>query len=307
MSHNLTIAIPTYNRAAVIECNLRQLLATDLAVDIIVSDNGSPDDTSTILSQFADERLTVNRNDSNLGFTGNMLKLIELAKTDFIYFISDEDIVEIDGMKKVITQIAGMEAEIGVVFTEVSTGDRVMHRYAHNLISDKFNAVSRYAFTHGYMSGLIVNKKFLDVQEFVSSTKDESIILYPHEIFFLQCLSAGGKLLISDAICCKQGQAVESDAYIELKYDRYAARALLMHRYLRVIKRLEFDTIFNQVVLSALARYAAVIFYHNLRSPRLRYSGMLQYLTSVTFSRIGVKFYWHVFSRFVNKIKNSMG
>ena len=93
MSHNLTIAIPTYNRSAVIGCNLMQLLATDLAVDIIVSDNGSSDETSTILSQFTDARLTINRNDSNLGFTGNMLKLIELAKTDFIFFISDEDIV----------------------------------------------------------------------------------------------------------------------------------------------------------------------------------------------------------------------
>lgn len=307
MSHNLTIAIPTYNRAAVIGCNLKQLLATDLAVDIIVSDNGSSDDTSTILSQFADDRLTVNRNDSNLGFTGNMLKLIELAKTDFIYFISDEDIVEVDGIEKIITQITGMEAEIGVVFTEVSTANKAMHCYAHRLISDKFDAVSRYAFTHGYMSGLIVNKQFLDIPKFISSTKDESIILYPHEIFFLQCLFAGGQLLLSDAICCKQGQAVESDTYIELKYDRYAARALLMHRYLRVIKRLEFDTTFNQVVLSALARYAAVVFYHNLRSVRLRHSGMLQYLISVTFSRIGIKFYWHLLSRFVKKIKNNMG
>ena len=96
----LTIAIPTYNRAA----KLRRLLtviqeevATSClqgSVVVLVSDNASIDETPSVASEFSDSNISLEyyRQPENLGFDGNLRFLYDKAQTDYIWYISDDEI-----------------------------------------------------------------------------------------------------------------------------------------------------------------------------------------------------------------------
>src|SRR5687768_78768 len=82
MSQLLTIAIPTYNRAAKLEKQLswlsRNLVELEGECALIVSDNASTDDTAAVCHRWRDAFaargvcMLINRNDHNLGPLANI-------------------------------------------------------------------------------------------------------------------------------------------------------------------------------------------------------------------------------------------
>lgn len=92
----LTIAIPTYNRYKNIS-NLLNNLASFLAIstldiEICVVDNHSEYDINILKNQYAGiEEIKIYRNDTNLGFDGNILEIIKKSKGKYILFFGDDD------------------------------------------------------------------------------------------------------------------------------------------------------------------------------------------------------------------------
>ncbi|MHB9091943.1 MAG: glycosyltransferase family 2 protein, partial [Chloroflexota bacterium] len=93
----LSICIPTYNRAG----DLREALDSILAqvhdngnVEVIVSDNGSSDDTERLANSYARVYPSIRyaRNEHNIGFDANILRCVDLAEGDYISLFSDDDI-----------------------------------------------------------------------------------------------------------------------------------------------------------------------------------------------------------------------
>lgn len=306
MHRKLTIGIPTYNRSTVIKKNIENILSSDLNVDLVVSDNGSDDDTWAVLSEFVDDRLTINRNESNLGFTANMLKLIELTKTDFIFFISDEDVINPASLKRIIKKLE-TSSDVGVVYTSVAKENGYIYNYITSEINYKKLAVTDYAFSHGYMSGMIVNISYLDIYAFSHAVKDEKIILYPHELFFILIMNSGAKLLLIEDVSCSQGVAEESATYNVYQYDRYDKRAELISLYIRVVERLDISSDYRKDVFNSLGRYSADVFYSNLLSERLRGTGFFIYLVSMFKSKISIFFIKHLIKKLIFKFKKIVG
>lgn len=88
----VTIAIPTFNRASLLkECVRRALSQTYENFEVLVSDNASSDDTVEILSGFADARLRVIRQDTNIGLLPNWNACVAAAKGDYIVVVPDDD------------------------------------------------------------------------------------------------------------------------------------------------------------------------------------------------------------------------
>ncbi|OGC36082.1 hypothetical protein A2311_00510 [candidate division WOR-1 bacterium RIFOXYB2_FULL_48_7] len=90
----LTIGIPTYNRAAQLSRLLADILpmCQQLGIEVLVSDNNSSDPTPMVIRQFQNFGcLRSLRNQSNLGFDGNVLKLIEQAHGEFLWLMGDDD------------------------------------------------------------------------------------------------------------------------------------------------------------------------------------------------------------------------
>lgn len=88
----VTIAIPTYNRAALLRgCIASALAQTYPHFEVLVSNNASPDDTAQILDQFSDPRLRVITQETNIGLLPNWNACLANARGDYIIFVSDDD------------------------------------------------------------------------------------------------------------------------------------------------------------------------------------------------------------------------
>ncbi len=91
----LSICIPTYNRKCSLEKTLNSIAgdASELNINIIISDNDSQDGTEEVVSEFVAkfENIRYSRNSSNIGIDRNMLKSAEMADTDYVYMLGDDD------------------------------------------------------------------------------------------------------------------------------------------------------------------------------------------------------------------------
>jgi hypothetical protein len=91
----VTIAIPTFNRAAWLEDCVRSALAQDYHnFEVLVSDNASDDNTAEVLKEIQDPRLRVVRQARNIGLRLNWNACLAEARGDYIVFVSDDDRID---------------------------------------------------------------------------------------------------------------------------------------------------------------------------------------------------------------------
>lgn len=113
----LTIAIPTYNRSACLKERLLEIQQqADERLQVLVSDNCSTDDTETIVRSLQVEMPAVryHKNEINLGFDGNVLKLYELADTRYIWFLGDDDAILEHGISRVLDAITHYQPAVAI-------------------------------------------------------------------------------------------------------------------------------------------------------------------------------------------------
>jgi glycosyltransferase involved in cell wall biosynthesis len=90
----VTIAIPTFQRPGYLELSVRSALAqTYPNLEIIVSDNHSPEGTLDWVESLDDPRLRIVRQSSNLGQAGNWNACLDLATGDYFLMLSDDDLL----------------------------------------------------------------------------------------------------------------------------------------------------------------------------------------------------------------------
>ena len=94
----LTIAIPTYSRSAYLAGTLKQLeselkFCFDYAVEIIVSDNASPDDTKSIVKSAIRAGLPIKYvcNSENIGADANIAQCFNMASGHYVLILGDDD------------------------------------------------------------------------------------------------------------------------------------------------------------------------------------------------------------------------
>jgi len=97
----VTIAFPTYNRIKHIKNRIEEILAHPLAdrFNILIIDNASPDGTATKLkNHYSHTNILILRNEANMGFTRNYLRLFDHCSTDWMFICSDEDRPALDAI-----------------------------------------------------------------------------------------------------------------------------------------------------------------------------------------------------------------
>ncbi len=113
--NTITIGIPTYNRKDIVCTHVKQMLNNNVdGFEIVVIDNYSTDGTFDELLKINDQRLKVYQNDENIGFIRNYYTLIDRVSTPYILIVSDEDIVEIDQLERVISDIQSGRYDVSV-------------------------------------------------------------------------------------------------------------------------------------------------------------------------------------------------
>lgn len=115
----LTIAVPTYNRSD----ELNQLVRTFLmpaanmeGVEVIVCDNSDEYHAKKNRRMFEMSAVNYRKNESNLGFHGNLLQCIVQSNGEWLWILSDDDDVQIDEFAKFLSWLRGVrDMHVGVI------------------------------------------------------------------------------------------------------------------------------------------------------------------------------------------------
>jgi glycosyltransferase involved in cell wall biosynthesis len=132
----LSIAIPTWNRAEIIEISLsRLLLQIDFCyvdVQLIISDNASNDNTLEIvhnlLKAYPKIDSVVFSQTENTGYYGNFKKCRELASGKYFWLLSDNEVI-LNGMVEYIVNKLKQSAGAGIFYlNNIPNQPVIIHR-----------------------------------------------------------------------------------------------------------------------------------------------------------------------------------
>ena len=134
----LTIGIPTYNRAPQLAILLGKIAGQSLGdeVEILVSDNASLDSTLHVAESFRSslgDKLVITGSERNLGFDGNIFNLYRKARGRYIWFLSDDDDFVPGSIAKILAVIK-REQDCGLIaLPGVNLEPYFAHEEAHAL------------------------------------------------------------------------------------------------------------------------------------------------------------------------------
>lgn len=122
----ISICIPTFNRAShlnfMLENLCKQSLSCDLEYEILISDNASSDDTQKIISNWG-RKLPIRsfRQEKNIGGVANTFFLFEQASAEFTVYVADDDYVDMIQLASCLRDAQSMP-NVGVVYTPWKIG-----------------------------------------------------------------------------------------------------------------------------------------------------------------------------------------
>ena len=113
MQKLLTIAIPTYNRAALLDKQLAWLATAikgwESECEIIISDNCSTDNTPGVVKKwqtaFSNTVFIANRNRENIGLMPNIAFCLQAAGSKYVWTVGDDDPIQERTLAHVVTTI----------------------------------------------------------------------------------------------------------------------------------------------------------------------------------------------------------
>ncbi|TAE61160.1 MAG: glycosyltransferase family 2 protein [Nostocales cyanobacterium] len=134
----LTIAIPTYNRAELLDKQLNWLSQAirgfELDCEILVSDNCSTDNTPLVINKwqgiFTDITFRVNRNAKNLGVMKNILYCLNSGNSKYVWTIGDDDPIQEIALAYVISKIKKHE-DLSLLFLNFSGRNKITGEPVH--------------------------------------------------------------------------------------------------------------------------------------------------------------------------------
>ncbi|MBD2430956.1 MULTISPECIES: glycosyltransferase family 2 protein [Fischerella] len=99
----VSIITPTYNRPDYLKQALKSAISqTYQNIEIIVSDNCSPENPQAIVESFNDPRIRFFRNETNLGMLPNTIKAFKMARGKYVAALLDDDLWEEDFLAKLV-------------------------------------------------------------------------------------------------------------------------------------------------------------------------------------------------------------
>lgn len=138
MNKLLTIAIPTYNRAKLLDAQLTWLAEAvkgfEDEVEIFVSDNGSTDDTQEIVekwkAQLSNVTFNSTKNATNLGVMRNIMNCFNSANTKYIWTIGDDDPIQNRAIPYVLNKVREYD-DVSLIFLNFSGRNQITGEPVH--------------------------------------------------------------------------------------------------------------------------------------------------------------------------------
>jgi glycosyltransferase involved in cell wall biosynthesis len=116
-SVDVTVGIPTRNRSRLLGKSIASVLGQSYRhFTLVVSDNASDDDTARVVASFRDPRLVYRPLERTISKPANFNRLIELAETEFVVLLSDDDELHCDHLSLTVETLKRWPS-VGVAHT----------------------------------------------------------------------------------------------------------------------------------------------------------------------------------------------
>ncbi len=208
----LGICIPTYNRGFYLKQCLASIIKQFSTFDfpVYVSDNASSDDTDDVILYYKAiyDNIHYNRNSSNLGPYQNILNVIKMAQTDYVWLMGDDDAIMENSLNKIVKCL--QNGYDFVILNSVSY-DQNFERVKANKIIDcscdfqygpgeheiLLMALRKWGY-NGYMSAMIIRRSLL--LNLIKFYESENFILHngswlPTALFWEAIIGKSGLFL----------------------------------------------------------------------------------------------------------------
>lgn len=145
----ISVCLASYNGSKYIEDQIRSILKQIGTNDeLVISDDGSSDNTIDIINSFGDDRIKLFINKGERGFVNNFENSLHFAKGDYI-FLADQDDVWVDG--RVEKTIAKFREGYDFVYVDCMTTDSKL-----NVINN--SRVDSQKIKPGFFNNLLKNR-----------------------------------------------------------------------------------------------------------------------------------------------------
>jgi glycosyltransferase involved in cell wall biosynthesis len=119
-SADLTVVIPTYNRSLLLARAVESVRTQSVSpAEIIVVDDGSEDDTPSVLESFGDAIRAIRQ--PNAGSSAARNRGVEEAGTEWIAFLDSDDVWRADHLERSLVALRGTEASADLYFADALT------------------------------------------------------------------------------------------------------------------------------------------------------------------------------------------
>lgn len=120
----VSIIIPTYNRSWGLALAIRSVLAqTHQNYELLIVDDCSQDDTSSVVESFEDERIRYYRQPVNVGMVKNWGEVLCRGRGEFLVFLADDDQLLPEFIANRLKRIAA-DSSVMVVFSKYEIRNR---------------------------------------------------------------------------------------------------------------------------------------------------------------------------------------
>lgn len=128
----VSVCIPTYKGAATIGPAIASVLAQSFAdFELLVIDDGSPDNTLAVVNGFQDSRIRCLRNVENLGPEGNWNRCLTEARGQYFKLLPHDDLLHPDCLARQVSVLdADSGSQIALVFSARDVLDASGHKVA---------------------------------------------------------------------------------------------------------------------------------------------------------------------------------
>jgi len=103
----VSVVIVNYNCGELLTVCVRSVLASTVPVQVFVSDNGSTDESITLLERDfqGDSRVNIHKNGENIGFSSANNRTISKTSGEYILFLNPDCLVNPDTIERMIAQM----------------------------------------------------------------------------------------------------------------------------------------------------------------------------------------------------------
>lgn len=196
----LTICIPTYNRARELRDRLSELTPQlNDFVNIVIIDNASSDGADQIIfdSNLVNRQIRLIRNQHNIGMAANIARCLEVAETEWLWILGDDDAVRPNAVRQIFEDIRSVSIDVDCIKYSSYCGENRADLIVNfdEVCSEK-NLSYNFVANFFLISSTVLRIKKTNSLENVMSTLNSMV---PHVVWIFESLLLGGKLKLSSS------------------------------------------------------------------------------------------------------------